>query len=194
MIEVVPRILRERSVGKLPLLPYSAMASQGMVWTFYGLLRGNPAIWTPNALAMVLGLFYSAVYCRFCPKDADWLPRTPKHHVAGFLATTLFCGIVTATMDPGNAFVAMGLMGNVMTLAMFGGPLAAMRTVVRERSTRSMPFGFTCAVALNCALWFFYAFFMLDDVFIYFQDGLGLVFAGVQFALFARFGIYRAKR
>jgi len=190
MLEAMPRIIKERHVGKLPLLPYSAMAAQGMVWTFYGLLAGNAAIWTPNLCAMLLGLSYCGVYAHYCPPGADWLPLKKQYHAAGFATTAIFCASVSLLLPASSAGVALGLMGNLMTMVMFGGPLAAMRTVIREGCTRSLPFGFTCAVNLNCNLWFFYAYFMLDDPFIYLQDGVGLLLTTMQLALFARYGIY----
>merc|ERR1712190_675550 len=99
MLEAIPRIRRERDVGQLPLLPYSAMAAQGMVWTSYGLLLGNGAIWIPNFLAMGLGLYYCSVYARFCPVGADWLPFSRWHHAAGFAATALLCTGACATLS-----------------------------------------------------------------------------------------------
>eukprot|EP00928_Gymnodinium_smaydae_P073638 TRINITY_DN56801_c0_g1_i1.p1 TRINITY_DN56801_c0_g1~~TRINITY_DN56801_c0_g1_i1.p1 ORF type:complete len:332 (+),score=38.47 TRINITY_DN56801_c0_g1_i1:23-1018(+) len=191
MVEAMRRIRREQSVGKLPLLPYSAMATQGMVWTTYGLLVGNPAIWSPNFCAMILGLHYWSVYRKYCPEKADWLPMQQKHHGVAFAFTAALCALTSLAADPTTAVTVLGLTGNLMTLTMFGGPLAATRTVIQEQSTRSMPFGFTCAVNLNCNLWFFYAYFMLNDPYIYVQDGIGLLLTTVQLALFARYGIHR---
>lgn len=191
MLEAIPRIRHDRDVGKLPLLPYSAMATQGMVWCTYGLLLGNPAVWTPNFMAMVLGLYYCSVYARYCPRGADWLPYSYRHHVGGFVATALLCTGTFLAVPAASAAPVLGLTGNVMTLLMFGGPLAALRTVIRDKSTRAMPFGFTVAVNLNCNMWFFYAYFMLADPFIFVQDFIGLLLTTVQLACFARYGIHR---
>mmetsp|Transcript_98969 Transcript_98969/g.319080 ORF Transcript_98969/g.319080 Transcript_98969/m.319080 type:complete len:343 (-) Transcript_98969:486-1514(-) len=191
MLEAMPRIRREGTVGKLPLLPYSAMAAQGLVWITYGVLVNNPAIWTPNFVALVFGVYYWSVYSRFCPAGADWLPFTQRHHQVGFVATAALCAVSCTLLDATSAVTVLGLTGNVMTMAMFGGPLAAMRTVIKEKSTRAMPLGFTCIVNLNCNMWFFYAYFMLNDPYIYFQDGVGLLLTTVQLALFARYGIHR---
>lgn len=191
MLEAMPRIRKNGCVGKFPLLPYSAMAAQGMVWTTYGLIVGNPAIWTPNFIAMLLGLRYWKEFRTFCPPNADWLPLTEKHHRLVFFGTAALCGIAASAMETSAALTCLGLTGNVMTLKMFGGPLAAMRTVIREKSTKAMALGFTLIVNLNCNLWFFYAYFMLNDPYIYVQDGIGLLLTTVQLALFARYGIHR---
>jgi len=138
MFEVVPRIRRDKDVAKLPLLPYSAMAAQGMVWTYYGVIIGNPAIWTPNLCALVLGLYYCRVHSMHCPADADWLPYKKLHHVWAFLMTGVVCLGSALLLPTASALTVLGLTGNVMTILMFGGPLAAVRTVLRDRSTRSV--------------------------------------------------------
>jgi len=193
MFEVVPRLRREKTVGMLPMLPYSAMATQGMVWSLYGHLVSNPAVMSPNLCALGLGLFYCREYLRFCPAGADWLPWRWHHHVGGMAFLFLHCCGAVLTLSPEMAVTVLGLTGNMLTLLMFGGPLAAARTVIREKSTRSLPFGFMCAVNLNCNLWFFYAYFIMNDPFIYFQDGLGLLLTAVQFALFVRYGVHSWK-
>ena len=44
LFDAIPRILRERSSGDLPLLPYSAMALNGFVWVAYGIVGHAPVI------------------------------------------------------------------------------------------------------------------------------------------------------
>ena len=186
MFEAMPRIRKAGDVGQMPMLPYSAMASQGMVWTAYGLLLNNPAVWTPNLCAAGLGMYYMFVY------NSHW--QDPGHlllsHIFKVGSTMAFSALAYG-LPQDVALNLLGLTGNMMTLFMFGGPLAAIRTVVRERSTRALNLGFTCIVNLNCTLWFFYAYFMLDDPYIYLQDGIGIILATIQLALFARYGVQR---
>ncbi|CAJ1376235.1 unnamed protein product [Effrenium voratum] len=187
MFEAMPRIRKLGHVGDMPMLPYSAMASMGSVWTAYGLLLSNPAVWTPNLCASLLGVYYMFVYCRHCPDLGHLLTG----HVLKVLATMLFSAAAYGFLPHDLALSMLGLTGNVMTIFMFGGPLTAIRTVVREQNTRALNLGFTCAVNLNCILWFFYAYFMLDDPYIYLQDGVGIILATIQLGLFARYGVQR---
>lgn len=186
MIEAMPRICKLGHVGDMPMLPYSAMASQGSVWTAYGLLLGNPAVWTPNFMAALLGMYYMRIYCKHC--DVGHLL---KSHIVKVLATMGFSVFAYTFLPHDVALNLLGITGNVMTIFMFGGPLAAIRTVIREQNTRALNLGFTCIVNLNCFLWFFYAYFMLDDPYIYLQDGIGIILATLQLGLFARYGIQR---
>ena len=44
--------------GDLPLLPYAAMAVNGVGWIAYGVLAGEPTIWLPNITACLAGVYY----------------------------------------------------------------------------------------------------------------------------------------
>merc|ERR1712232_522420 len=94
LMEVVPRIVRERDVGKLPLLPYSSMTMSGIIWTTYGWFVGCATIVIINVASLVFGLVYCGVYCKFCPVDADWLPYRRRPHLVGIVAVALFCPAV----------------------------------------------------------------------------------------------------
>ena len=52
-------------VGDLPLLPYAAMAVNGIGWVCYGALApgpyGEPTIWVPNITAFLFGSYYWCV-------------------------------------------------------------------------------------------------------------------------------------
>ncbi|CAL1171187.1 unnamed protein product [Cladocopium goreaui] len=187
MFEAMPRIRKMGHVGEMPMLPYSAMTSQGSVWTAYGLLLNNPAVWTPNLCAALLGMYYMSIYCSHCPELGHLL----KSHILKVLGTMGFSVFAYAYLPQNMALNLLGITGNVMTIFMFGGPLTAIRTVVREQNTRALNLGFTCIVNLNCVLWFFYAYFMLDDPYIYLQDGVGILLATLQLGLFARYGVQR---
>ena len=186
MFEAMVRIRQAGDVGQMPMLPYSAMASQGVVWTAYGLLLENPAVWTPNLCAAGLGVYYMFVYSKYWQNPGHLLVS----HVVKVASTVAFSALACG-LPHDWAMNLLGITGNMMTLFMFGGPLAAIRTVVRERNTRALNLGFTCIVNLNCILWFFYAYFMLDDPYIYLQDGLGILLATFQLGLFARYGVQR---
>lgn len=187
--EAMPRIKAQGTVGKMPMLPYSAMTGQGLVWTCYGLLLHNPAVWSPNVVSLAMGAYYCWTYSQFCREEADKLQV--RHHLLGLAAITGICSIAVLGLPKELGLTMLGFTGNVMTMAMFGGPLAAMRTVIREKSTRALNLGFTLVVNLNCNLWFFYAYFVLNDPFIYVQDGIGLLLTTVQLALFMRYGVSR---
>jgi len=187
MVESMPSIRQVGDVGKTPLLPFSGMAITNIIWFTYGSLADMPSVWLQSTSGVILSLYYCKVFCSFCPKDADWLPSTPRIHWLSILATGVFCACAAIVLPMTRALQCLGILGNVAALILFGSPLAAVRTVLKEQSTRSMAFGFTCCVALTCGLWTYQGYFILNDPFIYASYVLGLVLASIQLALFARF-------
>jgi len=190
-IDTMRRIVADKSVGKLPLLPYSAMFANGCIWTAYGVLQNNPAIWIPNTLGIVLGSLYSGVFLRYCPVGADWLPHTCYAHMVGVLGVGSVVAGAWLCFDHSMATQIVGIMGNIVCITMFAGPLSAIRTVMREKCTRSLPFSFTIATMVNCSLWAFYGTFLLNDPLIIVPNALGLLSSLIQLGLFVRFGFAR---
>merc|ERR1712039_708586 len=182
------RIISEQSVGKLPLLPYSAMMVNGFIWTTYGVLEGKAGVWLPSSIGAICGTLYTLIFLRYSPAKADWLPGNRNAHIMVALGTV---GVIAASIlgwQKSTAAGILGMLGNLYSVAMFSGPLAAMKTVINERSTRSMPFGFTLVTTSNCVLWTFFAAFILADPVLTFPNALGLFSGLLQLSLFARFG------
>ena len=76
---------------------------------------------------------------------------------------------------------------------MFSGPLAAIQTVLRERSAAALPPAFTLASTVNCALWVSYGGLVIGDPFVWAPNGLGFVASITQLGLIARYGNGAAK-
>ena len=76
---------------------------------------------------------------------------------------------------------------------MFGGPLAAIKEVVRSKSTEALPFAFTVATCANCVAWTSYGAFVIHDWMVWFPNAMGLGAGLAQLGLFAKYGISRPK-
>jgi uncharacterized protein with PQ loop repeat len=74
---------------------------------------------------------------------------------------------VAATLPIETAQVVIGVTGDVICVAMFSGPLAAIKSVIEEKSTKSLPFAFTCATFVNCSLWSVYGICVLSDPYVW---------------------------
>merc|ERR1712137_584762 len=77
-----------------------------------------------------------------------------------------------------HSLFASSVIGSVavgMCVVMFSGPLAALRTVLQQKSTKSLPFPMMIATIANCSLWTFYGFELIHDPFIWFPNFLGLL-------------------
>merc|ERR1712007_375033 len=49
------------------------------------------------------GATYTAIFCKFCPVDAVWLPYTRGYHLAGMTLAVCFVGGLVSTQDPAVA-------------------------------------------------------------------------------------------
>lgn len=190
MLEVVPTIKRERAVRKLPLLPYSAMVSAGLTWSTYGWLTSTVTVTICNVVSVLLGLYYCHVFCSFCPQDADWLPSGRRSHFVAMALTAIWCLFAILHFPSTSASSILGITGNILCIVMFGGPLVAVQTVLKEQSTRNLPFGLSCAVTLNGGVWVIYSAAMLHDPMVLLPNLMGFVLGLLQLSLFLRFGIH----
>jgi len=192
-IPVIQKMVAEKNTGTLPLLPYSAMCTNGILWTTYGVLLGESAIWAPNVPAAIMGGLYTAAFYKNCPDNADWLPGTKNMHVAAIAANAVGIGACATMLEPATAVNVLGLYGCGVVVVMFSGPLVAIKQVISEKSTKALPFAMTVATFVNCILWTTYGYGVLDDSYIYGPNALGLVSACVQLGLFAKYGFDKSE-
>jgi solute carrier family 50 protein (sugar transporter) len=178
----IQQIKRDRSVGNLPLLPYSSMASSAFLWSTYGILKSEPNIWVTNLLGLVFASYYFFQFVQFAPKSSPTLPGSVEQHVQGFGAIVITASLLVVS-GLSIAIHIIGMAAVVLCLAMFGSPLAALKVVVQSKSSDAIPLPFTLASVVNCFAWTVYGLFSMNDPNIYITNGLGLFFTLAQLAL-----------
>lgn len=183
-LEAMMRIKKEKTTGKLPIAPYWTMAVNGVVWTSYGVLVQQPSLWLGAAPGILFGAYYWSVFSRYAPKECP----LRAYKVGGAVSIGAIAG-VCSTLDPATAAGVLGTVGNLGTMLMIASPLAAIKTVTVEQSTRSLPFGLSAAVFVNSALWTSYGVFVTQDPFLCVSNGIGLLLASLQMCLFVRYGL-----
>jgi solute carrier family 50 protein (sugar transporter) len=177
----IRKIAADRNVGNLPLLPYSTMVSSAFLWLVYGILQKESKIWSANGVGLVLGSYYFYEFLRYCPKSSPTLPGSKELHVktvAAVLSTTL-----VATYALTRPAVWIGRAGVLFCIVMFASPLAALQTVIQQRSARAIPLPFTIASVINCFLWSVVGLWQMHDINVYLPNLLGLSFGLAQVAL-----------
>jgi solute carrier family 50 protein (sugar transporter) len=185
-LPTIQKIARERKVGSLPLLPYSTMIVNGMLWFAYGLTQKQPKIWSCNGILLVLGIYYFVNFIKFVPSTSSTLPGTVQQHIQAILATLGFTilAMVYPSTDPGWI---IGRAGVVVTVLLFASPLSVIHVVIASQSARSIPLPFTTCILINCFLWTCYGLWELRDPNIYVPNLLGLILALIQLGLKIRF-------
>jgi solute carrier family 50 (sugar transporter) len=179
-LPTIQSLKKDESVGSMPLLPYSSMAANCALWFSYGFLKKEMAIMGPNAFGLVLALYYMKSFVKFSPPQAPTLPGSVRQHkvcVAAILASALWAAWAKVRPDM-VGYAAVGF-----CIAMFGSPLASLKTVIKTKSAKSIPLPFTVASVANCFLWSVAGSFKLKDPNIIFPNSLGLMFGIVQVVL-----------
>mmetsp|Transcript_4894 Transcript_4894/g.11676 ORF Transcript_4894/g.11676 Transcript_4894/m.11676 type:complete len:271 (-) Transcript_4894:128-940(-) len=188
----IQQIERERTVGNLPLLPYSSMIANCVLWFVYGLLLKQSKVWFTNGVGLFFGLYYFLRFIKYTTPKSTSLPGSVRQHAQGCLAIiatsavwVLTCYLTVRRKGMWMSYAA-GLIGNtavLFCLLMFASPLSALQTVLRTRSAKSIPLPFTLATILNCFLWSVAGLGEFKDFNIYFPNLLGLAFGLIQVGL-----------
>jgi solute carrier family 50 (sugar transporter) len=179
----IQQIRKDHTVGNLPLLPYSSMVASCFLWATYGLLKQDPKIWLTNVIGLLFGAYYFHSFVQFAPPRSPSLPGSQLQHIQGMAAlciVTLFLAMGPILNDPTE------LIGNLSVLfcvALFGSPLAALKSVLITKSSASIPLPFTLATVVNCFLWSVAGLFEMNDANVYVPNLLGLTFGLAQVAL-----------
>lgn len=181
-LPTIEKVKKESDVGELPMLPYSSMATNGFLWTTYGLLRNKPSIMIPNTIGFLLGSYYFMNFHRYAPISSPTLPGSKKLHVAvsltiGAIALALYSSGLPVAVD------ILGLSAVVLCLILFASPLAALKSVIQTKSSKSIPLPFTLATLVNCFAWLMFGLFDLKDVNVWLPNVVGLTLAVVQLSL-----------
>lgn len=187
-LPTVANIASTKSVGNLPLLPYSSMAVNAFIWTLYGILNADSKIWFPNAFGLTMGLYYCSQFKKFVPKNANSLPGTLSQHVRYGALLMTFTLLAATGLDKSMASKIIGKLGVIVCMVLFASPLSALKDVIATKSASSIPLPFTLACMLNCFLWSVVGVFDMKDFNIYFPNILGLLSSIAQFALKLMYG------
>lgn len=180
---------RTKSTNGASPVPYVMMAFNGILWMIYGAIQ-HPVDWSisaANLSAFLLGLYYIRTFVKYSPSDAvKRLRNLVKTSLLAFLLFVLPCIMI---LSASRAKLVLGSAGCAIAVIMFAGPLGAIKTVLRERNTKSLPVGFVFASIINCVLWILYGTLVKTDKFIWAPNALGLLAACLQLFLVIWFGI-----
>ena len=187
-LPTIHQIRRDKTVGNLPLLPYSSMITNSFVWFLYGILKAAPSVLYSNAVGVVLGVYYFFMFTKYCGPMASQLPGTVTQHIRGAGAILFFNGFLAGFIPKDTAGEIIGKEGVFFCSLLFASPLAALRHVILTKSAASIPLPFTVACFFNCTAWSAVGLWVMNDFNIYFPNLMGLSCAVAQLALKGIYG------
>ena len=171
------------TTGDASVAPYALMVANGTVWLTYGVLIGAPTVALPNITAVSLGMYYTYTFHKHKPEDAPFAPYV----IAASSVAALAVGTALA-LEQEAAAHTVGLIGCGVLPAMFAGPLAAARKVISTKNAAAIPLAFTLFSTVNTITWIGYGLLVIDDVYIWGPNVIGLGAAFAQLGLVARYG------
>lgn len=185
-VPTIMNIMRDKSVGNLPLLPYSSMCVNAFMWMTYGILKKDSKIWSPNLFGLLCGLNYFRQFKKHS-NGAKNLPGTASQHVTYSSLIIALTALTAFTLESDLASAIIGKVAVLFCVILFASPLAALKNVIKTRNASSIPLPFTLTCILNCFLWSVYG-IDLKDFNIYFPNLLGLMSSLAQLGLILFYG------
>lgn len=125
--------MRERSVGKLSILPPLSLFTNCVIWSWYAHLIGDTTVLLPNLTGVAFGAVYTGVYLKYATTSQMKLLAASGATIAAVSAAAL-------SFPSYQVLPYIGLTGDVLAVILMASPLATIRTVLAEKSTKAMPF------------------------------------------------------
>uniref|UniRef100_A0A7C9D8Y0 Bidirectional sugar transporter SWEET n=1 Tax=Opuntia streptacantha TaxID=393608 RepID=A0A7C9D8Y0_OPUST len=181
------RIFKKKTTEGFQSLPYVAAIFSCMLWIYYAMLKGNDVLLeTINTIGVVIEAIYIVVYITYAPKPARMF--TVKlllfFNFGAFSTTVLLCHYFLKGQTRLQVF---GWICVAFSISVFAAPLSVIRTVIRTKSVKYMPFNLSFCLVLTATIWFFYG-LLQKDVYITLPNVVGFLFGMAQMILY---GIYR---
>ena len=171
-------------VHSLPLLPYSSMTVNGLLWFLYGLLIGAPPVWSSNLVALLMGCIYcvtfvwksGGVHSTFFIRLN--LPLTWRHHVIAS-AAIMSLGVLLFGV---KSRLALALLANAVCFVLFTSPLSSIARIVKAGKCKrgEIPLPFAMFQMANCLLWSYYGTVAIGDPAVYLPNYFGCFCALAQ--------------
>lgn len=197
-LPTIRQIKEKKDVGSLPLLPYSCMAANCVLWTTYGALRHTPSIWLPNGVGLILALYYIQSFIQNNHRGATSsessssstaLSGSVKVHLAGVGAVVAAAALAFQSQFqlPVASVAAVadgvGATAVIFCIALFASPLSTLKTVLETKSADSIPLPFSIASLLCCFFWSVTGILELHDMNVIVPNTLGFLFGLAQVGL-----------
>lgn len=185
-IPTVLQIHREGSTGTLSPFPYASMIANCSVWAVFGIMHNSMACIIPNVTGFLFGVTYLAFF-------AGNTKQSMRSTYAG--VATILGGLAFSVATYGRAAApAIGAFGAIFCFVLMASPLATVRTVIKTKSTASMPFPMVVGTFMDSLSWCLLGMIVLKEPNLYMPNIGGLIAALMQLSLFVIYGFGSASK
>eukprot|EP00485_Elphidium_margaritaceum_P010495 CAMPEP_0202706100 /NCGR_PEP_ID=MMETSP1385-20130828/18581_1 /ASSEMBLY_ACC=CAM_ASM_000861 /TAXON_ID=933848 /ORGANISM="Elphidium margaritaceum" /LENGTH=195 /DNA_ID=CAMNT_0049364493 /DNA_START=24 /DNA_END=607 /DNA_ORIENTATION=+ len=125
----IKQILSNKTTGDLSCFPFVSLYTNCAIWTLYGWLQSDPTLLYANAVGLVCGAAYTAIFAKYTHQSMS------KYFVgsAGILGVFL-SSPVWAPLVGTDAPTVLGTFGMSTAVVLMASPLAVVGTVIKQKS------------------------------------------------------------
>lgn len=168
------------AVGDFSIAPFLSLLINGMTWSLYGQMKSDLTLFVPNFTGFVIGLVSTLIFDTYV--SAEGRPRV-LYAISGTVGLTSFMLCIFGDLE------TLGLIGVCLSIMLMGSPLSTAMTVIKSKSTASMPFSTSLFSFCNGLSWTLYGYLIDKDVMVWVSSGVGLLLTVVQLSLYAIYGL-----
>ncbi|KAJ6216018.1 hypothetical protein RDWZM_010518 [Blomia tropicalis] len=175
-ILICRNIYRRRSSDEFDSFPFVAGVLSTYIWTRYGFILNDHTMIFINSIGFVLQLSYLSWYFIYTPS---------KSRLKGRIWTLV--AIITMVnfymFFSSDSSDVIGTMASIASLIFCASPLASVTTVLRTKSTKTLPFPMIFASFIVSSLWFTYG-YLIDNIFVQVPNAISTGIGLIQLSLF----------
>ena len=179
-------IVARQELGGLSPLPFLSLFTNCIVWGLYGFLKKDNTVLIPNCIGVLSGASCCIAYQRQAKREAKSFPT-------GLYAAASVVVLMASLLALQGNHQWIGSIGCGLAVLVMGSPLATLSTVIKSKSTATLPFATSFMGFCNSLSWSAYGLLVANDVMIYGPNLVGLLLSSIQMALFGLFGLPPAK-
>ncbi|KAL8269225.1 hypothetical protein Esti_006850 [Eimeria stiedai] len=182
-LPTVARIVSCRSTLGLQSLPFFTLLFSASLWLLYGILRVDPTLLLPNVSGVVAGGWFVVTFWANAGREDKQRFLLSLYLKAGALIVA--CLLLMCLCCPyAFAELVVGLVASVVNVVSYAAPLAALRVVLKEKSTALMPAEMSVGNFICSGLWLAYG-WTAEDIFIVIPNLIGFGVGSAQLLLLA---------
>nr|POE45350.1 bidirectional sugar transporter sweet16 [Quercus suber] len=156
-------VVRKKSTENYSGVPYVATLLNVCLWTFYGHLKpGGLLLETVNGIGIVLQLIFVTLFLIYAPKDM----KVKTAYMVGIFNVVFPGSVIAITLlsihERNKQLTIIGILCVGLAVGMYASPLLSMKTVIKTKSVKYMPFSFSFFLFVNAGIWCGYSILTKD--------------------------------
>lgn len=178
-VPICMKITRTKSTVNVASVPFLAGLFNTGLWLNYGILTGNPMVYVVSFIGAVLHVLYVVVYYSYCPNQ----PAIFKAFVSICLGLLGFMSFTNLKSELSTGVWLAGLVACVATIGFIAAPLADLGTVMKTKSTATIPLPMVIGNTVLSILYTWYG-ILIQDTFMLIPNFIGTVVSIFTLSLF----------